>query len=138
MDVPSPFISMLTAANKAFPSVVRVGLKQVLFDLFIGERRILNPTIDEDFTKVIQRYPQVQQIVFASKSKRAPARMKIEQLILMLLVSSILTFQVQFDEDDEKHKNPKIVARLNIDTEGKLCVTKDSHWIGIPVKDAIL
>jgi hypothetical protein len=64
--------------------------------------------------------------------------MKIEQLILMLLVSSILTFQVQFDKDDEKHKNPKIVARLNIDTEGKLCVTKDSHWIGIPVKDAIL
>jgi hypothetical protein len=125
-------------ANKAFPSVVRVGLKRVLLDLFIGERRILNPTIDDDFSKVIQGYPQVQRIVFASKSKKLPEKMKIEQLILMLLVSSILTFQVQFDDDVEKHKNPKIVARLNIDTEGELCVTKDSHWIGIPVKDAIL
>jgi hypothetical protein len=53
--------------------------------------------------------------------------MKIEQLILMLLLSSILTFRVQFDDNDEKHKNPKVVARLNMDTEGNLCVTKDSH-----------
>jgi hypothetical protein len=64
--------------------------------------------------------------------------MKIEQLLLMLLVSSILTFQVQFDDDDEKHKNPKIVARLNIDVDGELCVTQDVHWIGIPLKDALL
>jgi hypothetical protein len=50
-------------ANKAFPSVVRVGLKRVLLDLFIGERRILNPTIDDDFSKVIQGYPQVQDAI---------------------------------------------------------------------------
>ncbi len=106
--------------------------------LFIGEQRVLNPTIDDEFIKVVQRYPQVQRIVFASKSKKAPEKMKIEQLILMILVSSILTFQVKFDDDDEKHKHPNIVARLNIDTEGDLCVNKDSHWIGIPVKEAIL
>jgi hypothetical protein len=125
-------------ANKAFPSVVRLGLKRVLLDLFIGERRVLNPTIDDDFTKVVQRYPSIQRIVFASKSKKVPEKMKIEQLLLMLLVSSILTFQVQFDDDDEKHKNPKIVARLNIDVDGELCVTQDVHWIGIPLKDALL
>jgi hypothetical protein len=125
-------------ANKPFPGVVRIGLKQMLLDLFIGERRILNPTIDDDFIKVVQRYPLVQRNVFASKSKKVPEKMKIEQLILMLLVSSILTFQVQFADDDDKHKNPLIVARLNIDTEGALCVSKDSHWIGIPIKEALL
>jgi hypothetical protein len=36
--------------------------------------------------------------------------MKLEQLILMLLVSSIITYQVQFDDDDDKQTNPKIVA----------------------------
>jgi hypothetical protein len=81
------------------------------------------------FIKVIQRYPGVHRIVFALKSKKVPEKMKIKQLILMLLVSSILTFQVRYNNDNEKHKNPNIVARLNIDTEDELCVSKDSHWI---------
>jgi hypothetical protein len=110
----------------------------MLLDLFIGERRVLNPTIDDDFIKVLQVYPRIQRLVYASKSKKAPPKMKLEQLIIMLLVSSIITYQVQFDEDDEKQTNPKIVARLNIDTDGELCLDKDANWIGIPLKQSIL
>jgi hypothetical protein len=56
----------------------------------------------------------------------------------MLLVSSIITYQVQFDDDDDKQTNPKIVAWLNIDVDGELSLDKDSHWIGIPLKALLL
>jgi hypothetical protein len=56
----------------------------------------------------------------------------------MLLVSSIVTYQVQFDEEVDKQKNPKIIAWLNIDADGKLCIDKDLHWIGIPLKASLL
>jgi hypothetical protein len=52
----------------------------------------------------------------------------------MLLVSSILTFQVKFKDDDEKLQHPKIVDRLNVTSSGKLCYDVDSFWESTTLK----
>jgi hypothetical protein len=123
-----------SSATKPPPSVLKSGVKRMLLDLFIGDKRILNPIIDETFVKAIQKYPNVQSTVFGSSSKKIPKPMQVEQLVLMLLVSSIVTFQVNFDDDDETQQHPKIVARLNVTSSGKLCYKVNSFWVGIPLR----
>jgi hypothetical protein len=55
--------------------------------------------------------PTLPAVCFSFKIETFSAlKMKIKQLILMLLVSSIVTYQVQFDEEVDKQKNPKIIA----------------------------
>jgi hypothetical protein len=106
----------------------------MLLDLFIGDHRILNPVVDETFIKTIQKYPNIQAKVFGSTSKKPPKPMQVEQLVIMLLVSTILTYQVTFDDDDDKHQCPLIIARLNITSTGKLCYDVVSYWEGVPLK----
>jgi hypothetical protein len=47
--------------------------------------------------------------IFESTLQKMPKPMQVEQLVLMLLVSSILMYQVKLD-DNKKHQHPKIVA----------------------------
>ena len=50
-------------------------------------------------------------------------------MILQLIASEILTYKIVYDEmNDELKQNPMVVARLNLDLDGTLCVTKDKYW----------
>jgi hypothetical protein len=80
------------AVHAAFKPMVQSGVEDVLFDLFFGENRLLEPTLDGDETLItaICNFPDCQKIVFASNANAKPTKAVVKSLLMLLLAVKMI------------------------------------------------
>ena len=92
------------AVHASFKPMVRSGVEAVLFDLFFGENRLLEPTFDGDeiLITAICNYPDCQKLVFASNANAKPSKAVVKRLLMLLLAVKMIRIRhiVQCLPDD--------------------------------------
>ena len=133
------------AVHASFKPMVRSGVEAVLLDLFFGENRLLEPTLDGDETLItaICNYPDCQKIMFASNATAKPTKAVVKRLLMLLLAVRMIrichTVQCIPDDTSEDQANAtkqisKLVAWIPLSPppDCSPLFTDDSMWDCLP------
>ena len=105
-----------------FPKIIIEKMKATLVDRFIsGPNKIKSGgcSLDNILVKSLQNYPNINRLVFGSKSKYKPEPKTIKKLILMLIAADCITL------DDKNKDRPIVTAVLSVDENSFLNLYND-------------
>lgn len=85
-------------------------------------------TIDEILINALKNYPNCNRIVFGSKLTYKPKPKTIKMLVIMLIASEIIMYDIHYRNDDESKVDPIVTAVLSVDIDGNLNLYQFSYW----------
>ena len=131
--------------KEIFKPVVRNGVVSVLLDLFVGEHQTPSRAyLGSVLVKAIVKYKNANRIIFGVNSNKAPAKILVKKLILLLLAARILGYAIEkkrSKEDNDKTEYNEIhgylaaVKYFDGRTTSDLALHSDAHWEYISTKE---